>query len=129
MVMLKWMEASGVTWHYIAPGKPQQNAVESFIGRLRDECLNETLFSSLFQARAVLASWQQDYNAVRLHSAISNRTPREFRIQRITLAGSPGNAQNFNPGLYFMIGGKIGLSSAPAPSGARRDTTLAVTRY
>jgi putative transposase len=61
MVMLKWMKASGVAWHYIAPGKPQQNAfIESFIGRLRDECLNETLFSSLSQARAVLASWQED---------------------------------------------------------------------
>jgi putative transposase len=57
MVMLKWMEASGVAWHYIAPGKPQQNAfIESFIGRLRDDCLNEMLFSSLSQARAVLAS-------------------------------------------------------------------------
>jgi putative transposase len=62
MVMLKWMEASGVAWHYIAPGKPQQNAfIESFIGRLRDECLNETLFSSLSQARA-----------------LANQTPQEF---------------------------------------------------
>ena len=51
MAILKWTQASGVDWHYIAPGKPQQNAfVESFIGRLRDECLNETLFSSLPQA-------------------------------------------------------------------------------
>jgi putative transposase len=41
-----------IDWHYIAPGKPQQNAfAESFIGRLRDECLNETLFSSLAHAR------------------------------------------------------------------------------
>jgi putative transposase len=48
MVMLKWMKASGVAWHHIALGKPQQNAfIESFIGRLRDECLNETLFSTL----------------------------------------------------------------------------------
>jgi putative transposase len=48
MAILKWSEASGVSWHYIAPGKPQQNAfVESFIGRLRDECLNETIFASL----------------------------------------------------------------------------------
>ena len=44
-------------WHYIAPGKPTQNAfVESFNGRLRDECLNETLFTSMVQARAVLAT-------------------------------------------------------------------------
>ena len=53
--ILNWTDTRGVDWHYIAPGKPQQNAfVESFIGRLRDECLNETLFGSLAQARAVL---------------------------------------------------------------------------
>ena len=53
--ILNWTNTRGVDWHYIAPGKPQQNAfVESFIGRLRDECLNETLFGSLAQARAVL---------------------------------------------------------------------------
>jgi transposase InsO family protein len=48
---LKWMQTTGVAWHYIAPGKPQQNAfIESFIGRLRDEYINETLFSSLAEA-------------------------------------------------------------------------------
>ena len=49
--------------HYIAPGKPQQNAfIESFNGRLRDELLNETLFSPLADARAVLTKWRLDYN-------------------------------------------------------------------
>ena len=58
MAILRWSQESEVGWHYIAPGKPQQNAfAESFIGRLRDECLlNETLFTSLRQARAVLAA-------------------------------------------------------------------------
>jgi putative transposase len=102
MVMLKWTEANGVAWHYIAPGKPQQNAfIESFIGRLRDECLNETLFSSLSQARSVLAAWQADFNTVRPHSALANRTPQEFRNQHIAVAASRGNGQNFNPGLYL----------------------------
>ena len=78
MAILKWSQASGVAWHYIAPGKPQQNAfVESFIGRLRDECLNETLFVSL--PGAVLDAWRADYNGVRPHSALANRTPEEFR--------------------------------------------------
>jgi putative transposase len=55
--ILTWCQQTKVDWHYIAPGKPQQNAfAESFIGRLRDECLNETLFTWLRQARAVLAS-------------------------------------------------------------------------
>jgi putative transposase len=50
--ILTWCQDRKVGWHYIAPGKPQQNAfAESFIGRLRDECLNETLFTSLQQAR------------------------------------------------------------------------------
>jgi len=53
MAMLKWSKEAKVAWHDIAPGKPQQNAfVESFNGRLRDECLNETLFSSLSEARS-----------------------------------------------------------------------------
>ena len=79
---------------------PPDAFFESLIGRLRDECLNETLFSSLSQARAILSSWQ-DYNAVRPHSALANRTPREFRSQQITLAASVGNGQNFNPVLYL----------------------------
>ena len=51
MAILQWCQDRQVGWHYIAPGKPQQNAfAESFNGRLRDECLNETLFTSLAQA-------------------------------------------------------------------------------
>jgi putative transposase len=66
--ILTWSQDSKAGWHYIAPGKPQQNAfAESFIGRLRDECLNETLFTSLRQARAVLAAWQRDYNPASSH--------------------------------------------------------------
>jgi putative transposase len=102
MAILQWTQASGVGWHYIAPGKPQQNAfVESFIGRLRDECLNETLFASLSQARAVLDAWRADYNCVRPHSALANRTPEEFRAHHIAVAVGAANGQNFNPGLYF----------------------------
>src|SRR3984885_1661709 len=53
MAILKWCQDRQVGWHYIAPGKPQQNAfAESFNGRLRDEWLNETLFTSLAQARS-----------------------------------------------------------------------------
>jgi len=71
LAILQWSQDRKVDWHYIAPGKPQQNAfVESFNGRLRDECLNETLFTSLTDARTVLAAWQHDYNEVRPHSAL-----------------------------------------------------------
>ena len=58
-------------------GRPK-SCVSDNIGRLRDECLNETLFGSLAQARAVLDSWGLDYNGVRPHSALANRTPEEF---------------------------------------------------
>jgi len=94
MVMLKWMEASGMAWHYIAPGKPQQNAfIESFIGRLRDECLNETLCSSLSQARAVLASWQEDFNAVRPHSAPHTALRMSSETSTSPLPGAPATVR------------------------------------
>lgn len=79
MAILKWCQQTGVEWHYIAPGKPMQNGfVESFNGRFRDECLNETLFSSLAQARAAIAAWKEDYNMNRPHSALGHRSPAEF---------------------------------------------------
>jgi putative transposase len=62
----RWRQDRRIDWHYIAPGKPQENAfAESFIGRLRDECLNEALFSSLAHARQALIEWRDDYNNVR----------------------------------------------------------------
>ena len=86
MAILAWSQDRAVDWHYIAPGKPQQNAfVESFIGRLRDELLNETLFSSLAHAREALAAWRDDYNRTRPHSALGNLPPAEY-AQKIQLA-------------------------------------------
>jgi putative transposase len=79
MAILRWSQQARVEWHYIPPGKPQQNAfVESFNGRLRDELLNETLFSSLDHARELLTEWQHDYNTVRPHSGIGNRPPSTY---------------------------------------------------
>jgi putative transposase len=79
MTMLRWSQERQVEWHYIAPGKPQQNAfIESFNGRLRDELLNETLFSSLAHAREVLSLWKNDYNTVRPHSGLGNLTPAAY---------------------------------------------------
>ena len=79
MAVLRWSQETRIAWHYIAPGKPTQNAfIESFNARLRDELLNETLFTSLAQARAVLNAWKDDYNNTRPHSALGNFTPTEF---------------------------------------------------
>jgi putative transposase len=69
--ILRWADDHKVAWHYIAPGKPVQNAfVESFIGRLRDELLNETLFRSLPHARAILEAWRADYNPALQHPSV-----------------------------------------------------------
>jgi putative transposase len=60
--ILQWADEHKVAWHYIAPGKPMQNAfIESFIGRLRDELLNETLFRSLAHTRVALEAWRADH--------------------------------------------------------------------
>jgi putative transposase len=77
--ILAWADETRVGWHYIAPGKPQQNEfIESFNGRLRDELLNETLFRSLPHAREVLAAWRDDYNHDRPHSKLGWMTPLDF---------------------------------------------------
>ena len=76
MAILGWSQEARIEWHYIAPGKPTQNAfIESFNGRLRDELLNETLFRSLDHAREALVLWKDDYNTVRPHSALGNLPP------------------------------------------------------
>ena len=90
MALDAWAYAHGVRLHFIEPGKPVQNAyIESFNGRLRDECLNEHWFMSLPTARTIVENWREDYNAVRPHSALGNRTPEEFAQQmaRNTLVG------------------------------------------
>ena len=90
-----------IDWHYIAPGKPIQNAfIESFNGRLRDELLNETLVTSLSHARATLLAWRADYNLNRPHSRLGWLTPTEY-------------ANTFNPRQDLAL--RSMTSSAPPP--------------
>ena len=78
--VLEWTNRTGIDWHCIAPGKPQQNGFgESFNGRLRDECLNEKIFATMAEARAVIERWRLDYNQVRPHSAHGGLTPEAVR--------------------------------------------------
>ncbi|MBB3175069.1 putative transposase [Endobacter medicaginis] len=82
--ILRWQEERGVLWHYIAPGKPQQNGfVESFNGRFRDECLNEHLFGSLTAARRIIEAWRADYNQARPHTSLNGLTPTAFATRRL----------------------------------------------
>ena len=77
--ILSWQEERQVEWHYIAPGKPKQNGfVESFNGRLRDECLNEHLFANLRHARHLIQAWRDDYNHHRPHTSLDGLTPWEY---------------------------------------------------
>ena len=81
-----WAHQQSVKRHFIEPGKPVQNAfIESFNGKMRDECLNEHWFVSLAEARQVIESWRQDYNEVRPHSSLGNRTPQEFTARGASL--------------------------------------------
>jgi putative transposase len=85
--ILRWSDDHKIEWHYIAPGKPMQNAfAESFIGRMRDELLNETLFRSLPHARVMLESWRADYNNDRPHSRLGWLSPAIYAAQRRSAA-------------------------------------------
>ncbi len=105
--ILTWTDQSRIAWHYIAPGKPMQNAfIESFNGRLRDELLNETLFTSLAQARVALRCWRADYNDARPHSQLGWKTPSEF-------------AATCNPRRDLALRCVEGSAPAPAATTAR----------
>lgn len=74
-----WAYQAGVKLDFIQPGKPVENGyIESFNGRLRDECLNSEIFFDLSDAREKLERWRRDYNDTRPHSALADRTPNEF---------------------------------------------------
>ena len=76
---LAWCEQRRIGLVHIQPGRPMQNGhVESFNGRLRDECLNAHWFATLADARTKIEAWRQDYNDERPHSSLDYRTPREF---------------------------------------------------
>lgn len=79
LALLRWAQERNVRLHHIDPGKPVQNAfIESFNGRLRDECLNEHDFISLDHARSVIEDWRQRYNRDRPHKSLGWRTPEEY---------------------------------------------------
>ena len=108
--ILQWTDLTKVEWHYIAPGKPIQNAfIESFNGRLRDEFLNETLFSSLTHARSALSNWRSDYNDHRPHSGLGWMTPAEF-------------AQTINPRRDAVLRSRNGFAPKPAATAANTET-------
>jgi putative transposase len=88
-----WAYRRGVQLDFIRPGKPIENAfIESFNGRLRDECLNVHQFASIADAQARIEAWRRDYNQRRPHGSLGHLTPTEFMAQRqvtITARAAP----------------------------------------
>jgi putative transposase len=120
LVVLRWSQERQLEWHYIAPGKPQQNAfVESFNGRLRDELLNETLFVSLADACQALSIWKHDYNTVRPHSGLGNLTPEAF-----AKASAPGTQRDGT--LRNTLGSAPRPVAQPSQHGSNQPGTLLI---
>ena len=111
---LAWCIEKRIDAVHIQPGKPTQNAhIESFNGRLRDECLNVNWFWNLFDARAKIAAWREDYNSRRPHSALRYLTPEEFARR----AASPSLTSNLTrpaPPQGFPDGSAVAAAPAPA---------------
>lgn len=71
-----WAEKNGIVWDTTRKSKPTGNShIESFNGRLRDECLNQQIFDTTEDAREKIFAWRQDYNLERLHGALGWLTP------------------------------------------------------
>ena len=86
-VLAAWSEERGVRLEFIQPGKPVQNAyIESFNGRLRDECLNANWFTSVRDAQRKIETWRQDYNQQRPHSSLDYLPPAEFARTRAEMS-------------------------------------------
>jgi putative transposase len=85
-VLNAWAHDRGVEHVFTDPGCPTQNGyIESFNGKLRDECLNQNWFSNLYEARDIIEQWRMEYNHLRPHSSLGNLTPEEYAAK---LAGS-----------------------------------------
>ena len=104
---LAWCIEHKIDAVHIQPGKPTQNAhVESFHGRLRDECLNTSWFWNLIDARRKITAWRTEYNTERPHSALGYRTPAEFAALRAagrSSAGPEEGTSNADPFLQTSI--------------------------
>ncbi len=113
--VLRWAADLRIEWHYIALGKPMQNAfVESFNGRLRDECLNEHVFTTLAEARHIVEAWRIDYNTVRPHGRLGRLPPAVFGATRRPeeqRGGTLRSIRGFAPRRTFNHQSKAGTDS------------------
>jgi putative transposase len=97
--MESWAYQYRVQLDFIRPGRPTENGyIESFNGRLRDECLNTEVFFTLADVREKLQSWRHDYNRIRPHSALRDSAPAEFAASWKTTARPAPTALDEKPG-------------------------------
>jgi putative transposase len=86
---LAWRLERKIELVHIEPGRPMQNGhVESFHGKLRDECLNASWFGNLSESRTKIGAWRKEYNEERPHSSLGYLAPREF-ARRVAALRSP----------------------------------------
>jgi putative transposase len=105
--MLGWAEDWKIGLVHIQPGRPMQNVhVDSFHGRLRDECLNVSWFRTFNDVRNTPANWRREYNCERPHSSLDYRTPEEFR-QRACYADVESNERFPHPHSHDYDGCEI----------------------
>jgi putative transposase len=132
-----WCEEQRITLLHIQPGRPMQNGyVESFNGRLRDECLNANWFGNLNDARRKIENWRQEYNSERPHSSLGYRTPDEYaKICSEPTSGMAANPPGRPSALVdrtAVLAGKgsliaCDLKVAPLPAPRRRAVNILAT--
>ena len=138
--ILEWADQHKVDWHYIAPGKPQQNGFsESFNGKLRDELLNETLFSSIADARAKLEAWRgTSTRCGPTRASATSRPPtmptlsperpagalRTLTTPRAGLLPAATTKDEINPGLSLWLDEKWGSGQRPSTSLTRKERNM-----
>lgn len=90
----RWAHQNKVQLHFIRPGKPTENAyIESFNGRLRDECLNVNIFETVDDAKEIIEAWRDDYNNWRPHSGLGNLSPKEYSLKNNKTEDDENDAQ------------------------------------
>ena len=122
---LAWCVERQIELVHIQPGKPTQNGrVESFNGRLREECLNLSWFQNLFDARRKIAAWRIEYNEERPHSSLGYQTPKEFAEQARTMSyGKDGDEAALESASASASGVSHFPTAPAAPAGSEFELT------
>ena len=87
-IIREWLDGIDCETIYIEPGSPWENPyIESFNGKVRDECLNMNVFQNGSEAREVVGEWMREYNEFRPHGSLNYKTPKEFSYQHMSPRG------------------------------------------